>query len=63
LFGSPETLSEALMDHYREGVTKFILRGFDSVEDVIDIGSDLAPLLRAKALDYDARVSASSITT
>ncbi|MEJ6009766.1 LLM class flavin-dependent oxidoreductase [Novosphingobium aquae] len=63
LVGSPETLSEALMDYYREGVTKFILRGFDPVEDVIAIGRDLAPLLRAKAADYDARVSANSITT
>lgn len=63
LVGSPETLSEALMDYYREGVTRFILRGFDPVEDVIAIGRDLAPLLRAKAADYDARVSASSITT
>lgn len=63
LVGSPETLSEALMDYYREGVKKFILRGFEPVEDVITIGRDLAPLLRAKAADYDARVSASSITT
>ena len=63
LVGSPETLSEALMDYYRAGVTKFILRGFDPVKDVIAIGRDLAPLLRAKALDYDARVSARSITT
>ncbi|WP_310532306.1 hypothetical protein [Novosphingobium sp.] len=63
LFGSAETLSEALMDDHREGVTKFILRGFNPVEDVTAIGRDLAPLLHAKALDYDVRVSASSITT
>ena len=63
LVGSTEQLADALMDYYAAGVSGFILRGFDPVEDVITIGRDLAPLLRSRVADYDARESASSITT
>ena len=53
LVGTPEQLAEALMDYYEAGVSAFILRGFDPVEDVIAIGRDLIPLLRAKVAARD----------
>jgi alkanesulfonate monooxygenase len=53
LVGTPEQLADALMDYYAAGVSAFILRGFDPVEDVIAIGRDLAPLLRAKVAAFD----------
>lgn len=55
LVGSPETLADALMDYYEAGVSAFILRGFDPVEDVIAIGRDLIPLLRSRVAEFDAR--------
>lgn len=47
LVGTPEQLTDALMDYYKAGVSAFILRGFDPVEDVIAIGRDLIPRLRS----------------
>lgn len=58
LVGSPETLLETLMDYYKAGVSAFILRGFDPVEDVIAIGRDLIPAFRARVAEYDAQEAA-----
>lgn len=55
LVGTPAQVADALMDYYDAGVSAFILRGFDPVEDVIAIGRDLIPLVRAKAAERDAR--------
>lgn len=54
LVGTPAQLVDALMDYYRAGVSAFILRGFDPVEDVIAIGRDLIPALRQAVADHDA---------
>jgi alkanesulfonate monooxygenase len=54
LVGTPEQLADALMDYYDIGVSKFILRGFDPVDDVVAIGRDLIPLLRARVANRDA---------
>lgn len=53
LVGTPEQLVDALMDYYRAGVSGFILRGFDPVEDVIAIGRDIIPAFRAAVAQYD----------
>jgi|APAra7269096936_1048531.scaffolds.fasta_scaffold13133_3 alkanesulfonate monooxygenase len=58
LVGTPAQLADALMDYYDAGVSAFILRGFDPVEDVIAIGRDLIPLLRAKVAERDAELAA-----
>lgn len=55
LVGTPAQVAEALMDYYDAGVNKFILRGFDPVEDVIGIGRDLIPLVRAAVAARDAQ--------
>lgn len=54
LVGTPGQLVDALMDYYRAGVSAFLLRGFDPVEDVIAIGRDLIPALRRAVAEYDA---------
>lgn len=53
LVGTPEQLTDALMDYYKAGVSAFILRGYDPVEDVIAIGRDLIPRLRAAVEQHD----------
>ncbi len=49
LVGTPEQVTEALMDYYRMGVTRFLIRGFRPAEDTIEYGRDLFPMLRAAA--------------
>lgn len=53
LVGTPEQVCEALMDYYRMGVTRFLIRGFYPAEDTIEYGQKLFPLLRAAAEEHD----------
>ena len=46
LVGTPEQVAEALLDYYDLGITTFLIRGFDPVEDAIDYGRELIPLTR-----------------
>ncbi len=47
LVGTPEQVAEAFLDYHALGVTTFLIRGFDPVEDVLDYGRELIPLTRA----------------
>jgi len=47
-------VSEALMDYYRLGVTRFLIRGFRPDQDIPEYGEKLFPRLRAAALAHDA---------
>ncbi|HCS62340.1 MAG TPA: alkanesulfonate monooxygenase [Microbacterium sp.] len=44
--GTPAQVAEALLKYYDLGVTRFLIRGFDPLEDVRDWGKELVPLLR-----------------
>ncbi|CAI8787633.1 LLM class flavin-dependent oxidoreductase [Pseudomonas chlororaphis] len=46
LVGTPEQVAEALLDYYDLGITTFLIRGFDPLEDAIDYGQRLIPLTR-----------------
>ncbi|TWC71082.1 LLM class flavin-dependent oxidoreductase [Herbaspirillum sp. SJZ099] len=46
LVGTPEQVAEALLDYYDLGVTNFLIRGFDPLEDAIDYGRELIPRTR-----------------
>jgi alkanesulfonate monooxygenase len=46
LVGTAEQVADALLDYYDLGVTKFLIRGFDPLEDAIDYGRSLLPLTR-----------------
>lgn len=47
LVGTPEQVSEALLEYHRLGITTFLIRGFDPLEDALSYGRDLLPLVRA----------------
>jgi alkanesulfonate monooxygenase len=47
LVGTPEQVADALLDYYDLGVSTFLIRGFDPLEDAIDYGRELIPLTRA----------------
>ena len=46
LVGTPEQVADALLDYWDLGVTTFLIRGFDPLEDAIDYGRELIPLTR-----------------
>ena len=46
LVGTPEQVATALRDYYRLGVSTFLVRGFDPLEDAADYGESLLPLTR-----------------
>ncbi|MDB5433006.1 MAG: Alkanesulfonate monooxygenase [Caulobacter sp.] len=46
LVGTPEQVADALLDYYDLGVTTFLIRGFDPLDDAIAYGRDLIPLVR-----------------
>jgi alkanesulfonate monooxygenase len=53
LVGTAAQVAEALLDYYDLGVTTFLIRGFDPLEDVIDYGHELIPLVRQQAAQRD----------
>lgn len=46
LVGTPEQVADALLDYYKLGVSTFLIRGFDPLDDVIEFGQELVPRLR-----------------
>jgi alkanesulfonate monooxygenase len=54
LVGTPEQVAEAMLDYYDLGVTTFLIRGFDPLDDAIAYGRDLIPLVRALIAERDA---------
>jgi alkanesulfonate monooxygenase len=46
LVGSPETVAAALLDYVDIGVNTVLIRGYDPLQDAIDYGRDLLPLVR-----------------
>jgi len=54
LVGTPEQVADALLDYYHLGVTTFLIRGFDPVEDAVGYGRDLIPLVRELVARRDA---------
>ncbi len=46
LVGTPEQVAAALLAYRKLGVDAFLIRGFDPLDDVVDWGKELVPLLR-----------------
>jgi alkanesulfonate monooxygenase len=49
LVGTPEQVAEAMLRYYDLGITAFVLKGFDPLNDAVDYGKRLLPLLREGA--------------
>ena len=49
LVGTPEQVSDALLDYYDLGVRNFLIRGFDPLNDAQEYGKALIPITREKA--------------
>ena len=57
LVGTPEQVAESLMAYYDLGVTTFLIRGFDPLEDAVEYGRHLIPLVRREAAQREAPAS------
>jgi alkanesulfonate monooxygenase len=57
LVGTPAQVAEALLDYYDLGVSTFLIRGFDPLEDAIEYGRELIPRVREliAARDHNTR--------
>ena len=47
LVGTPEQVRDALLKYWELGVTTFLIRGFDPIQDALQYGRELIPLVRA----------------
>ncbi|MET0238985.1 MAG: LLM class flavin-dependent oxidoreductase [Sphingobium sp.] len=46
LVGTGEQVADALLDYYDLGIKTFLIRGFDPLDDAVQYGRDLIPLVR-----------------
>lgn len=46
LVGTAEQVAESLLDYYDAGASTVLIRGFDPLEDAIEFGRELVPLVR-----------------
>jgi len=58
LVGTPDQVAEALLDYYDLGVTTFLIRGFDPLDDAIAYGRDLIPRVRELVAARDSQPAA-----
>ncbi len=54
LVGTPAQVTESLLDYYELGVTTFLIRGFTPLEDAVQYGQQLLPLVRQAIAERDA---------
>jgi alkanesulfonate monooxygenase len=53
LVGTPDQVAEAMLDYYDLGVSIFLIRGFDPLEDAFHYGRDLLPRVRAQVAERE----------
>jgi alkanesulfonate monooxygenase len=54
LVGTPDTVAQALLDYHELGVTTFLIRGYDPLDDAIDYGRELIPAVRDETARREA---------
>jgi alkanesulfonate monooxygenase len=60
LVGTAEQVADALLDYYDLGITTFLIRGFDPLEDAIEYGRSLLPLTRQLVAEQIGNSSAAA---
>jgi alkanesulfonate monooxygenase len=58
LVGTPAQVAEAMADYHDLGVTTFLIRGFDPLDDNIEYGRSLLPLTRKLIAERAAQAAA-----
>jgi alkanesulfonate monooxygenase len=60
LVGTAETVAAALVDYYDAGATVLLIRGFDPLNDAIQYGRELLPLVHAEVARRDRQAASES---
>jgi alkanesulfonate monooxygenase len=60
LVGTPEMVAQALLDYYDAGATTLLIRGFDPLNDAVQYGEELLPLVRSEVARRDRLAVAQS---
>jgi alkanesulfonate monooxygenase len=63
LVGTPETVARAMLDYVDIGVTTLLIRGYDPLDDAVDYGRQLLPLVRAEVARRDAVAEPAPLAT
>ena len=58
LVGTPCQVADAMLRYYRLGVSSFLIRGFDPLEDTTEFGRELIPMVKQGALEIDRELAA-----
>jgi alkanesulfonate monooxygenase len=53
LVGTAEQVADAILGYYRLGISSFLIRGFDPVNDTTEFGRELIPRIKAGAIEID----------
>ena len=53
LVGTPEQVAKSLLRYYDAGVTTILIRGFEPLQDAVDYGRELIPMVRAEVAKRD----------
>jgi alkanesulfonate monooxygenase len=57
LVGTPETVAQAILDYIDLGVDIISMRGYDLLQDAIDVGQQVIPLVRDEVAKRDAALA------
>jgi alkanesulfonate monooxygenase len=60
LVGTPETVADAMMNYVKLGVDILSARGYDTLQDTIDFGKQVIPLVRAEVAKLDRERAAAT---
>lgn len=52
--GSPQTVAEQILDFVDAGVSIFAMRGYDNLNDIIDYGRDIIPLVKSRLAERES---------
>jgi alkanesulfonate monooxygenase len=58
LVGTPEQVTESILEYYRLGINSFLIRGFDPMNDAAEFGRELIPRIKAGAAAIDGMKAA-----
>ena len=53
LVGTPAQVAAAMLEYYKLGVSSFLIRGFDPLNDTVEFGHELIPRLKSGAAEID----------
>ena len=53
LVGTGEQIAEALLEYHKLGITAFLIRGFDPIQDALAYGREILPRVREAVAQRD----------